>query len=321
MKTNILLTAIARNVCVGLVVLLICASSGCMSVHTYKSSIGVTHDAQGAALEVDGRVLARYWYESVPYKPYVRELNSPSGVNVVRDNVPDHLHHHGLMYAVAVDGVNFWEEQKQPGVQKNLGVGDIVRIGDMKMAGIQQKLNWIKSEAGEVLLNEQREVKVQLVKSQGATLLTWNTILAVPEGGQSATLSGSHYFGLGMRFVESMDAVGAFSNADNKPGRIFRGQERLVESDWCAYAAEADGKPVTVAMFGDPANTRHPTTWFTMAKPFAYLSATLNLHEEPLQIASGRPLNLRYGVAVWDGHVGNQAIESLYETWLKKASK
>lgn len=319
MKTNILLTATARSVCVGLVVLLICAPSGCMSVKS--SSTRVTYDADGAVLEVDNHVLARYRHESVPYKPYVSELYSPAGVNVVRDNVPDHLHHHGLMYAVAVDGVNFWEEQKQPGLQKNQGVNDVVRIVDNPLAAVRQRLNWMKSPDDEVLLEEDREVSVQLMEPRGAALLTWKTKLAVPPGKETATLSGSHYFGLGMRFVESMDAVGAFSNADNKPGRIFRGHERLVESDWCAYAAEADGKPVTVAMFGDPANTRHPTTWFTMAKPFAYLSATLNLHEEPLQIASGRPLNLRYGVAVWDGHVGNQAIESLYQTWLKKASK
>ncbi len=98
-------------------------------------------------------------------------------------------------------------------------------------------------------------------------------------------LSGSHYHGLGLRFVRSMDATGEFRNPDNDPGVIFRGEERLTRSRWCAYTAQADGKTVTAAMFDHPDNPRYPATWFTMAKPFAYMSATLRLHEEPLKVS------------------------------------
>ena len=292
---------------------------GCSVFADQKHEVAIKHDDQGALLLFDNNLIAKYRYKNVAYKPYIEQLYTPSGINVVRDMVPDHLHHHGLMYAVAVDGVNFWEEQQEPGVQKNLGVGDIVRRSDMKIAGIHQYLNWMGPSANDVLLNEEREIQVQLIKSQGATLLTWEIKLSVPLGKEIATLSGSHYFGLGMRFVESMDAVGKFSNADGKEGRVFRGEERLVESDWCAYAAAVDGKPVTVAIFGYPANLRHPTTWFTMAKPFAYMSATLNLHEEPLKIMAGKPLKLRYGVALWDGHVSKDQIQKLYGKWAGKA--
>lgn len=293
--------------------LIVCLSGGCVSVKTF--STGVDHEAEGAVLQIDSQVLARYWYESVAYKPYVRELYSPGGVNVVRDMVPDHLHHHGLMYAVAVDGVNFWEEQQAPGVQKSQGVGDIVIVGDVKMAGVQQTLDWVNPRKDEVLLKEQRGIHVRQMKSDGAVLLTWQAQLSAPPGKDSATLSGSHYFGLGMRFVQSMDAAGKFTNADGKEGKIYRGEERLVDSDWCAYSATVDGKPVTVAMFGHKSNPRHPTTWFTMAVPFAYMSATLNLHVEPLKIPVGEPLELRYGVAVWDGKVDSDAIQNLYDRW------
>ncbi len=128
------------------------------------------------------------------------------------------------------------------------------------------------------------------------------------------TLSGSHYFGLGMRFLESMDKIGWFRNADDRPGEVVRGDERLVQSAWCAYSAEANGKPVTVAMFDHPHNPR-PAMWFTMAKPFAYLSATLNLHEQPLIVSSGEPLLLRYGVALWDGRISSESIDRFYHRW------
>ncbi len=46
-------------------------------------------------------------------KPYVDQLLSPAGVQVLRDSPSDHKHHHGLMYALEVDKVNFWEENSR----------------------------------------------------------------------------------------------------------------------------------------------------------------------------------------------------------------
>jgi hypothetical protein len=54
-----------------------------------------------------------------------------------------------------------------------------------------------------------------------------------------------------------------------------------------------------------------------MPKAFGYLSATLNLHKEPLTVEAGKPLTLTYGVAVWDGKVKADEIEKLYTRWLE----
>jgi hypothetical protein len=164
-------------------------------------------------------------------------------------------------------------------------------------------------------LIERRAVAATRLTEPAATLLTWQCGLGVPAGKGSVTLSGSHYYGLGLRFIRALDATGEFRNPDGKPGTVFRGEERLVRSRWCAYTAEADGTEVTVAMFDHPDNPRHPATWFMMAKPFAYLSATLELHEKPLKVPADKPLSLCYGVAVWDGRVESVQIESLYKRW------
>lgn len=170
---------------------------------------------------------------------------------------------------------------------------------------------WVDSTGAKRALSEMRTIEVCGLDKLGATAVAWDSNLGIGKGQQSVTLSGSHYFGLGMRFVHAMDA-GEFFNADGKEGTIFRGEERLVRSDWCAYTAAIDGKPVTVAMFGCPANPRGQTVWFTMAKPFAYLSATLNLHEEPLVVSSGKPISLRYAVVAWDGRVDATKVGSAY---------
>jgi hypothetical protein len=185
---------------------------------------------------------------------------------------------------------------------------------EMRYASFTELIDWTNSNR-ELLLKESRKIEVRQGTDLGATLLTWQSTFELPEGKESATITGAHYHGLGMRFIKSMDTGGQFSNADGRPGIVFRGNEWLVRSTWCAYTANADGKPITVAMFDHPQNPRRPATWFTMTKPFAYISATLNLHKEPLKVVAGKPLVLRYAVAVWDSKVKADLIDKLYRQW------
>jgi hypothetical protein len=278
----------------------------------------ITMDANSVLISQGQHSLLCYRYDNVPFKPYALKLFSPSGINILRDAPPGHLHHHGLMYAVAVDGVNFWEEQAEPGRQLHKSFED-VRIdkgGNSPRAGFTEQIDWINPRSRELLLEERRAINVKSIDDVKATLLGWQSSLAVPPGKKSMTLSGSHYFGLGMRFLESMDKGGQFLNAADATGEVVRGTERITRADWCAYTAEADGKPVTIAMFGHPENLRNPTYWFTMTAPFSYLAATLNLYREPLVVTSDKPLVLHYAVVVWDGRIDKSKIDQVYHNWI-----
>lgn len=285
-----------------------------------QNAVRIIAEDGTVSVHVGDRLLLRYRYQNVPFKPCVQKLFSPAGVNILRDAPADHKHHHALMFAVTVDGVNFWEEHQAPGRQLHRPRLDTraEQHNGASWASFTGHLDWLNPRTEELLLKEQRKIKVCPLKDPKVTLLTWQSRFELPAGKESATLTGSHYHGLGMRFVKSMDTGGRFTNADGKPGTVFRGDERLVRSTWCAYTAEADGKPVTVAMFDHPDNPRHPATWFTMTKPFAYLSATPNLHKKPLKIDSGKPLMLRYAVALWDGRVEAEQINQLYKQWTAK---
>jgi len=292
-----------------------------------KNTMRITTEENIVSVYSGENLLLRYRYGNVPFKPCVQQLSSPAGVNVLRDAPADHLHHHALMFAVKVDGVNFWEETQAAGRQAHKSFTDTRtdvktevendKRFEMRRASFTELIDWI-NPSQELLLKEHRTIEVSQGTDLGATVLTWQSRFEVPAGKKSATLTGSHYHGLGMRFVKSMDTGGRFTNADGKPGTVFRGDERLVRSTWCAYTADANGKPVTVAMFDHPDNPRHPATWFTMTKSFAYLSATMNLHKEPLKVASDKPLVLRYAVALWDGQVETERINQLYKQWAAK---
>ena len=257
----------------------------------------------------------RYRFDGAPFKPYVQEWYTPSGVQVLRDAPHDHLHHHAMMFAIKVDDVNFWEEREAPGAQvhRSFEGSGVAKSSQGFYARFVERLDWVRPTGGAVLLQEARTVKLH--DTQGATLLTWESRFTVPQGKDKATLGGAHYHGLGMRFVESMDTVGTFTTPGGELGELVRGDEHLTPGAWCAYTAPVDGKMVTVAMFDSPENIR-PALWFTMKEHFAYLSATLNLWREPIDVTPDKPLVLRYGAALWDGEVSKEAIEATYRQWL-----
>ncbi len=300
---------------------LLMASSSCTSAaEGGAAGLRIARDDSTLSIYDGNRLVLRYRYADVPMKPYVDELVSPAGVQVLRDSPSDHKHHHGLMYALAVDKVDFWAEfNAQYGKELHRSLGDVkatARDG-VARAGFVQQLDWVGPASERPLLVERRAIDVLRGADLGATLVQWQCSLQTPSGKDAMVLGGSHYFGLGMRFLTSMDHGGHFFNADDKRGEVVHGDEQLTPTKWCAYTAKADGRPVTVALFDHPGNLRHPAKMFTMNTPFAYLSATMNAWKEPITVKAGHPLNLCYGVALWDGAVDKATVEKLYQRWLK----
>jgi hypothetical protein len=270
----------------------------------------------------DGRQLVlHYRYADVPKKPYADQLFSPAGVQVLRDSPPDHKHHHGLMYALEVDKVNFWEEHlPQSGQEKQQSLMEIKPVPQpgVARAGFVEQLEWLGPASEAPLLVERRTIEVLKANDLGATLAQWSCRLQAPPEKDKVVLRGNFYFGLGMRFVASMEG-GHFFNADDKTAEMVRGKGPFVETKWCAYTAAAEGKPVTVAIFDHPANRPHPATIYTKTNPFIFLAATLNEWQKPVTVKAGKPLYLCYGIAVWDGEVDKATVEKLYGRWLKLA--
>jgi len=268
--------------------------------------------------------LLTYFYDESQYKPYVKELFTPNGINILLDSPDDHKHHHGLMYAIKVDGVNFWEETPQSGWQIITSTSKINNKtkSNSSANGFVNEILWLASDKKKILLTEKKQIRIEPCSQFDSNLLTWICELTLPDSKKSATLTGAHYHGLGMRFIRSMDKEGRFFTADDKQGEIFRGEERLISDRWCAYTANAkNGKRVTVAMFGDPENSGGETIWFTMKVPFAYLSATMKLHESSFKLNRGDKLILQYGVALWDGEINAQRIEKMYQYWIDQIKR
>ena len=253
-----------------------------------------------------------------PYKVYVSQLFTPSGLQILRDSPHDHVHHHALMLAIGINGIDCWAEfgEDKNGKQIPRSTATSSTLTDGRgTANIRQSITWTAPDH-KALAEEDRRITVHVGQSKDVTLLSWFSELRPAGDAASAELWGRHYFGLGMRFIEAMDNNGHFINASDAKPKPVRGSETLVRANWCAYIATAGARKVTVAMFDAPGNTRHPATWFTMNRPFAYLSATIDLKSKPLTITRDKPFRARYGVAVWDGAVSRDTIQKVYQQWL-----
>ena len=288
---------------------------------TAPPAINVKRDKAVVTVTSSKGMLLEYRYGGTLFKPYVRQWATPGGVQILRDSPHDHVHHHALMFAIGAGGVDFWSENTTCGRQVHRSFDGVKTVQTAAGSGVMivEHLDWQGPDKAGVLA-EKRTVRLDTSQPQGASLLTWQTALTPAEGRKSVKLHGSHYFGLGMRFVVPMDKSGRFFNPTGKAGKTVRGTERLVAAPWCAYTAKADGKTVTVAMFDHPGNARR-ALWFTMTGHFAYLSATTNLWKQPVTLPAGGTLELVYGAALWDGETKAGAIDKLYTHWLSSAPK
>ncbi len=292
------------------------------SVSASAAELQMKQESNTVSVFDGNRLVLRYRYADVAKKPYVDQLFTPTGVQILRDSPDDHKHHHALMYALAVDGVNFWEEHEANSGRELHKTFPEIKATTVNMLGdarLVEELEWIGPNSEKPLMIERRAIDMFQSDDLDATLIQWRCCLQTPPGKDSAVITGHHYYGLGMRFLVSMDKGGRFFNADDNPGENVNGQ-RLTPVKWCAYTAKADGRPVTVAIFDHPANLRHPNKMFSMTAPFAYLSATLNAWKEPITLKAGQPLKLCYGVALWDGEIDKTKVEKLYQRWLTLAT-
>jgi len=266
--------------------------------------------------------ILRYHYRQVPNKPYVAELFTPEGINILQDSPPDHSHHHGLMYALTIDGINFWEEKNKEtsGIEKHQEfVNSFLDENESRStAGFTERLDWSHPQTQNALITENRTIQVNCLKEEEATQITWTSRLTTAPGVETATLTGTVYHGLGIRFLKAMDKKGTFFCG--APGQIHHGDERLKEANWSAFTAAADGKAITVAMFNHPANPVQPAIWFAIDQRYNYLSATLGLYEKPIVLTPKDALTVCYGIMVWDGNIGSEAVEKACHAWIASTS-
>jgi hypothetical protein len=271
------------------------------------------------AIHYQGRRLMVYSFAPQKFKPYVKELATLDGFNLLRDAPFDHLHHHALMYGIRVNGLNFWEETPGCGVQKpvqtlkpQFGVGP----GGRPQAVLRQTLHWVAApdaflpdSAKVALLVEERTLTLTVDEAQKEVALAWKAEFTVGGKTNEVTLSGANYHGLGLRFLQELDPLARHVNAGATPD-LSGNKQDVSAHPWGSVLFDQPGRPATLALYGHPGNARGQANFFTMRTPFVYLSATQGLDREPLVYRRGDKFTLNYLLTLYPGPKSPAALSA-----------
>lgn len=271
-----------------------------------------------------GRKLLAYAFGTNQFKPYVRELYSLRGDNVLRDSPVDHLHHHGLMYGIRINGVNFWEEVNQPGHQRHVKLL-AERTGrsasGLPQASFTELVHWVPhgdptlpDTTSAALVVERRTLTLTVDEAHEEIALAWHAEFEVGVRTNRVTLHGSDYNGLGLRLpgewdliAQQMNSENAAYPADGKPG--------AVPARWGAVSHRADGRMTQVALFARPRGHAGTNSFFAMTEPFTYLAATQGLDKTPLEYRAGDRFRIDYLVLVYPAARTAAQLEARYQSW------
>ncbi|MDA1275648.1 MAG: PmoA family protein [Verrucomicrobia bacterium] len=298
------------------------------ATQTLNRPITVVQSGQGLLeWHFNGRKLFAYAFGSNQFKPYVRELYSLDGYNVLRDAPADHLHHHGLMYAIRVSGVNFWEETGEPGHERH-----VKRLSDftgrsstgLPQAGFTELLHWVPhgdhtlaDTAPAALLLEQRTLTLTVDEARREVALAWHAEFEAGVRTNRVTLHGSDYNGLGLRLPAAWDRVARHENSENAPFPAG-GKPGAMPARWSAVSHTVDGHEMQVVLFASPAGHAGTNSFFAMTEPFTYLAATQGLDKAPLAYRAGQRLRLDYLLLVYSDARGRPELESRYQAWARE---
>lgn len=273
-----------------------------------------------------GRTLLAYVFATNQYKPYLRELRTLTGEDVLRDAPADHLHHHGLMYAIRVNGVNFWEERDVAGRQRHAallahraGRG----AGGRPEASFTELIHWLPPGSGEgavpagesgAFLVERRTLALAVDDGRDEVALTWHADLAVGGRTNQVRLHGSDYNGLGLRVPASWDRAAHHVNSERAP-YATGGKHDVIPARWGAVSGPPDGRGPQVVLAARPRGQAGRNVFFSMTEPFTYLSATQGLDQAPLDYRAGDRFTLDYLVLVHARPKTPEQIEARYQEW------
>lgn len=273
-------------------------------------------DAHVDFVTAEGRLAGRYHHGDA-FKPFIHPLNSPQGHTVSLARPHDHRHHKGLMYALRIPELNFWEEvSTRPGEavgrERHVAFAEVRAAGEE--VGFTETLAWEPAAGGSAVFDETRRVSCR--QNGAAFVWTWEVTLHVLTDTRLIQSQWSHksaegrltnYHGLGLRMCREfggstrnnalqLDDGPVQWNRNGKPYDFTQAMGATPRR--VTYVGHIDGTwpvpRIAVSMTQEEKNGL-----FIFESPFAFMAlGPSNLAERSL--AAGELLRGRYTVTIED---------------------
>ncbi|MGO1056310.1 PmoA family protein [Crossiella sp. CA198] len=255
-------------------------------------------------------------------KPYLHPVRTLAGDVVTAYRPHDHRWHKGIaMTATEVSGQNFWGGVTYVHGQDYVALPNVGAMRHEQLVvtergperiGFTERLSW-HTQAGEHWVDEVRELAVREA-GDAAWTLEVATVLTNTRGEQlvlgSPTTQGramAGYTGLFWRGPRAF-TDGEIIAADGGGGPEMMGRS----ARWLAYTGRHDevDRCSTLLFLDHPDNKA--THWFVRNSPFPAVNPSFAFFD-PVELAPGATLSLRYRVVVADGAWDRDRLESYVE--------
>lgn len=248
-------------------------------------------------------------------KSHFHPLATVDGEVLTAFEPSDHPWHRGLWWSWKyINGINYWEENPKTGTSDGITTltGAELDAGDDFEARAELRFSY-HPPSKPPAMTEVRRLEISKPDDHGTYTIDWVSTFTV--GAETIKLDRTPppsrggpdfggYAGLSLRFPKDLE------------GWAFRSSEGIQN------AAQGHGRPARwvdfsgpkagIAILDHPGNSRHPQPWYVSDKPSLLFFNPSILFDDPLELAAGETLTLRYRVLV---HSKPMAAEKIEESW------
>jgi quercetin dioxygenase-like cupin family protein len=232
-------------------------------------------DDTSVAWQQDGQTRWKFSFDPGRGKPFFHPLSVASGVSLTEFQPEDHPWHYGLWFSWKyINGVNYWEEDRQSGKAEGTTRWNNVRVDTHPdgSADIKLDLAYVHP-SGRVDMTESRELHVSAVDPSGGYSIDWRaTFTAGQEGaelgrtpmpGEPDGKMNGGYGGLSVRLAAAPTGMTVVT-PDGPVEKFENDRARPAAMAVAANFMRSGNAVGALAMLSDPANIAERAPWYVV---------------------------------------------------------
>lgn len=300
-------------------------------------SVQLTRYGTHVDVAIGSRPFTTYYFDPAQAKPYLQPLRSAKGTIVSRgfptgNEVPEahqkdkslEPHQRDLYFAHGdINGINFWAEEAFSRFygQEQLPFGRttfqaLEEVKSGQETGTLRARFRLEGPGPKVIGRETQQFT--FAGDRGTRTIDCVFTLAADHG--PLTIHDTK---------EGTFAIRVAPELNSPPGHMVNSKGAEGEpaiwgkpADWVNYDGVIGGQPVGIAIFDNPSNLRHPTTWHARGyglfsvNPFGLRAFTNDPKQDgSYTIADGQALTLRYRVLIHEGDYKQTDVAGAYRRY------
>ena len=274
----------------------------------------------------DGKVVWQFSFDVTKGKPFFHPITAGGAASLTNYRPADHPWHYALWFSWKyINGVNYWEEDRQTGRAGGRTSWAPPRIDTRPDGGaiIHLNVNYTHP-SGRIDLREVRTLNVSPVDHAGGYTIGWSAdFVAGPEGaelgrtpmpGEPGGQVNGGYAGLSLRLASAPLSV-AMVTAERPVAEFVRSRARPNSPAVGCNVTEAGREVGAVAILSAPGNLPGAAPWYLINSEEMRFACAAVLAPQVRKLPPGGEWKLRYRIAVRAGAWTPELLRDAGQRW------